>query len=81
MVNNPNTVIDIYGHKYQLYSGKIYITKNESGFGNVAAYMPNPEADQKKINNGLHVIWYGKITKENIEEAIILHGWRLEDWL
>lgn len=76
-----NTITDIYGHKYKLYRGKIFITQDKDGVGNVAAYMPNPEADQEKINNGLFVIWYGKITDKSIEQAIIAMGWKLEDWL
>lgn len=75
------TLIDSYGHKYTLYSGKIYTIIDKNGFGNVAAHIPHKGEDQKRFNNGLHVIWYGKITKENIEKAILAYGWRLEDWL
>ena len=68
------SIKDIDGKEYELYSGKIYISKNRI-YGNVAAYVP---ADK---NNCLHVIYSGKLTKENIERAIISNGWKLEDWL
>ena len=65
---------DIYGNEYELYSGKIYISKGRE-FGNVAAYIENGK------NNGFHVIYYGKLDKEHIENAIISNGWKLDDWL
>lgn len=65
---------DIYGNEYELYSGKIYISKGQK-FGNVAAYIPTDK------NNGLHVIYYGELTDEKIKDAITAYGWRIEDFL
>lgn len=67
-------LVDAYGNEYELYSRKIYISKGVT-HGNVAAYIPG------SINNGLHVIYYGPLSKQKIEQAIISNGWRLEDWL
>lgn len=69
-----NELKDVYGNIYERYSGKIYISKGRE-FGNVAAYIPHNR------NNGLHVIAYGKLSKEFIENSIISNGWKLEDWL
>lgn len=67
-------MIDSYGNEYELYSGKIYISKGKE-IGNVAVYMPNSE------NNELKVIYFGTLNKNHIEEAIVSIGWKLEDWL
>lgn len=66
---------DIYGNEYELYSGKVYVSKGKT-HGNVAVYLPN-----SKDNNGLCVIYYGELDKEHIESAIISNGWTLEDCL
>ena len=76
-----NMIRDIYGHEYTLYSGKIYICKNERGIGNIAAYIECEEKDKWRCNNGLHVIKYGEITDESIRNAIVAMGWKVEDWL
>lgn len=65
---------DIYGNEYELYSGKIYVSKGKQ-YGNVVALIP------KSDNNRLHIIYYGEITKEQIENAIVAMGWKVEDWL
>ena len=65
---------DIYGNKYELYSNNIYISKGKE-IGNIAAYIPNSE------NNGLKVIYFGRLDKQHIEQAIVSMGWKIEDWL
>lgn len=67
-------MIDNYGNEYELYSGKIYISKGKE-IGNVTVYMPNSE------NNELKIIYFGTLNKNHIEEAIVSIGWKLEDWL
>lgn len=66
---------DIYGNEYELYSGRVYITKGKE-YGNVAVYLLN-----YKENNGLYVIKYGRLDKKSIEQAIVSMGWSLEDWV
>ncbi len=65
---------DVCGNTYEHYKGKVWISKGRE-FGNVAVFIPNYK------NNGLYVIYYGKLDKEHIENAIICNGWKLEDWL